>query len=123
MKMIEKAPFFREALVVSNRDPKGRERLLVRVPGIHPMDNETVDNAVWANHCAPNRIASGGLPEPDDYVYVMFPDAMDFNFCVWMGVVRFSYQIDPKEDVESFHNEKVSDNEIVDTYNYTEITE
>lgn len=84
------------ALVVSNQDPKHQERILGRVLGIHNLANETFENAVWMHHCAPFRDASGDLPEPGDYVWVLFPQERDPMTIVWLGYVRSSFQ----EDVE-----------------------
>ena len=104
-------PLFQEALVISNQDPKYRERLLVRVPGLHLMDFTDVDNSTWANHCSPTRLMSGGLPEPGDWVYVMFPNITDPFFCIWMGVVMYNYQQDHDDgDFEESlkrHNKKM----------------
>lgn len=80
------------AEVVSNEDAKMQERVLVRVIGIHNMANKDISNAVWANHCSPFRGASGDLPEPGDFLYVMFPDEKDPMSILWMGFVQYSFQ-------------------------------
>ena len=80
------------AKVVDNLDPKCQERVLVRVLGLHNVDNDIPINAVWAHHCAPMRTGAGDLPEKDDYIYVMFPDATDPMSILWLGFVRSSYQ-------------------------------
>lgn len=82
------------AKVISNEDAKMQERVLVRVIGTHNMAVDTMDNAVWANHCSPFRDASGDLPEPGDFVYVMFPDEKDPMSILWIGFVRSSFQPD-----------------------------
>ncbi len=80
------------AYVVSNEDPKCQERILVRVLGVHNLENKSTDNGVWANHVAPIRDASGDLPELGDYVYVTFPDKTNPQSILWWGFVRSSYQ-------------------------------
>lgn len=86
------------AKVVSNFDPKCQERVLVRVLGVHNMNNHSLDNAIWANHCAPTRDASGDIPEPDDYIYGMFPNEKDPMSFIWMGFVRSSFQFEGEEN-------------------------
>lgn len=80
------------AYVVSNEDPKCQERVLVRVLGVHNMENDVITNAIWAHHCAPLRNASGSIPEVGDYIYVMFPNERDPMSIIWMGFVRSSFQ-------------------------------
>ena len=80
------------AQVVSNEDPKGQERVLVRVAGVHNLDNTDIENSVWAHHCSPFRSASGDLPEPDDLLWVMFPNVKDPMMIIWLGFVVSSYQ-------------------------------
>lgn len=87
------------AEVVSNTDPKLQERILVRVLGVHNTKNTTIDNAVWAHHCAPTRDGSGSLPEPGDYVYVLFPDPGNPMAIVWLGFVRSSFLRDDDGNV------------------------
>lgn len=96
------------AEVVSNTDPKLQERILVRVLGVHNMKNTTIDNAVWAHHCAPTRDGSGSLPEPGDYVYVLFPDPGNPMAIIWLGFVRSSFlttnlgtEVIPPEEIDS----------------------
>ena len=94
-------PSIRVAEVVSNRDPKAQERLIVRVPGVH---NVTLDHpfaGVWAHHCAPFSSASGDLPEKGEFVYVTFPDVNNPNHILWLGVVRSSYQQDENQRATS----------------------
>ncbi len=96
------------AYVVSNEDPKCQERVLVRVLGIHNLENMSTDNGVWAYHCAPYRSTSGDLPEPGDYIYVLFPNRTDPMNIVWLGYVRSSYQggVDGTDDsIKSTHKE------------------
>lgn len=83
---------WKHAQVVSNEDPKGQERILVRVLGVHNMANTDTDNAIWANHCAPVRTASGDLPEPGDWLYGQFVNSKDFMAFIWFGYVRSSFQ-------------------------------
>lgn len=80
------------AYVVSNEDPKCQERVLVRVLGIHNLEIDSMDNGIWAYHCAPYRSTSGDLPEEGDYVYVLFPNRVDPMNIVWLGFARSSYQ-------------------------------
>ncbi len=80
------------AQVVSNADPKCQERILIRVLGQHNMNNDTYENAIWANHCSPFRDASGDLPEKYDFVYVLFPNKNDPMSVIWLGFVRSSFQ-------------------------------
>lgn len=96
------------AEVVSNTDPKLQERILVRVLGVHNMKNTTIDNAVWAHHCAPTRDGSGSLPEQGDYVYVLFPDPGNPMAIVWLGFVKSSFlttnlgtEVIPPEEIDS----------------------
>jgi len=93
------------AQVHSNEDFKMQERVLVRVLGLHNVNNKTDENCIWANHCSPIRSGSGDLPEPDDWVYVMFPDKRDPMTCLWLGYVKGSYQNDPEEtDTNKLHS-------------------
>ena len=96
------------AEVVANEDPKLQERILVRVLGVHNTSNTTIENSVWAHHCAPTRDGAGDLPEPGDYVYVMFPDPSNPMAIVWLGFVRSSFQttnlgtvVIPPEEINS----------------------
>lgn len=74
-------------LVVDNADPKALERVKIRVLGVHDMENENQDNAIWCSHVAPSRDSSGELPEKDDFVYVQFVQK-DPMHPVWIGWVR-----------------------------------
>lgn len=74
-------------LVVDNKDPKALERIKVRVLGVHDMDNNVKDNAIWAQHVAPSKSNSGEIPDIDDFVYVMFLQK-DPNAALWLGWVR-----------------------------------
>ena len=82
------------AEVVSNHDPKAQERVLVRVLGVHNVNNKNVDNGIWAHHCAPSRDEYGDLPEPGDYIYGMFADPANPLAFIWFGFVRSSFQTD-----------------------------
>lgn len=79
---------FHIAVVVDNNDPMACERILVRVMGVHDVNTDTLDNAIWARHCAPNKFAGGQLPDRGDFVYVFFLDHNDPMSCVWLGWVR-----------------------------------
>jgi hypothetical protein len=73
--------------VVDNMDPKGLERVRVRVIGVHDMEKEEKDNSIWAEHCAPSKQTSGELPDPDDWLYVSFVHGSPM-MCIWHGWVR-----------------------------------
>ena len=75
-------------LVVYTADPKGLERIRVRVLGVHNMDDVTKENSIWASHLAPSKSSSGEIPNVDDYVYIMFVQKDPMN-PVWLGWVRF----------------------------------
>lgn len=74
-------------LVVNNSDPKALERIRVRVLGVHDMENEDEENAVWCSHIGPSKSASGEVPDKDDFVYVQFIQGDPMN-PVWLGWVR-----------------------------------
>lgn len=76
------------AKVVDNNDPKAMERVLVRVLGIHDMENEKLDNAIWADRIAFSKFSSGDIPDVDDFVYVMFPKGNNPMKVLWLGWVR-----------------------------------
>jgi len=80
------------AKVVSNEDPKGQERVLIRVLGVHNLNNTDIDNAIWAYHCAPNRSGSGDLPVAGDWIWGQFISPSDFMTFLWFGFVRSSFQ-------------------------------
>ena len=82
------------AEVVANTDPKAQERILVRVLGVHNLANKSIENSIWAYHCAPFKSSSGDLPDPGDYVWVLFPNERDPMTVVWLGYVRSSFQED-----------------------------
>jgi len=75
------------AKVIDNNDPKAMERVLVRIIGIHNMENETVDNAIWADRIAFSKFSSGDIPDKGDFLYVIFPDR-DPMRVLWLGWVR-----------------------------------
>ncbi len=85
-------------LVVSNEDPKAQERVMVRVIGVHNMDNTSLENGVWAHHCSPTRGASE-TAEPGDWVWVWFPNVKDPMFIVWLGFVRYSVRAGKTSDI------------------------
>jgi len=77
------------AQVVDNMDPKGLERVKVRVVGIHDMSIQNEDYAVWAERCCPSKyINNGDIPDIGDWVYVMFLNG-DPMRPVWLGYVRW----------------------------------
>ena len=74
--------------VISNLDPRAAERVFVRILGVHDMSNTSPDNGIWANNCAASRFMTGDIPEPGDFVYVMFLNPNDPMACIWLGWVR-----------------------------------
>lgn len=76
------------AKVIDNNDPKAKERVLIRVYGIHDMDNDVLDNAIWAEHCAFSKFSSGDIPDVGDHVYVMFGSIKNPHAAIWLGWVR-----------------------------------
>lgn len=76
------------AKVIDNNDPKAMERVLVRVLGIHDMENEKLDNAIWADRIAFSKFSSGDIPDVDDFIYVMFPNINNPMKVLWLGWVR-----------------------------------
>lgn len=76
------------ALVVDNNDPKAMERVLIRVIGVHDMDNDKLENAVWADRIAYTKFASGDIPDVGDFLYVEFPDHKNPLRILWKGWVR-----------------------------------
>ena len=115
MKSIEthlqrKESFFSEAIVVSNRDPKGQERLLIQIPGYHNMNlDQFSGNSTWAKHVASDKFKSGGLPSKGDILFVVLPDKSNPEYCFWLGVLRFSVQSFLSENYEI--DDKKEDNE------------
>ena len=78
------------ALVVDNNDPKAMERVLIRVIGIHNMENDKIENAIWADRIAFSKYSSGDIPDVGDFLYVVFPDN-DPMRVLWLGWVRSLY--------------------------------
>lgn len=76
------------ALVVDNKDPKGCERVLVRVLGVHNMSDLSLENALWADRCAYSKFSSGDIPDVGDFLYVQFLDPKDPIRIMWMGWAR-----------------------------------
>jgi len=76
------------AKVIDNNDPKAMERVLVRVIGIHDMDNDKLENAVWADRIAFSKYSSGDIPDVDDFIYIIFPNPKDPMKILWLGWVR-----------------------------------
>ena len=64
------------------------ERVLVRVLGIHDMENEKLENAIWADNLAFSKFSSGDIPDVGDFVYVMFPNVNNPMKVLWLGWVR-----------------------------------
>lgn len=77
------------AQVIDNKDPKASERVLVRVIGVHDMENLDPDNGVWANHCRPSKQNSGEIPDVDDFLYVMFVQGNPMHI-IWLGWVNYT---------------------------------
>lgn len=92
-----------EAKVVSNQDPKHRERIKVQVIGMHDLSNNIVENSIWADHCAPYKSSTGDLPEIGDLVYIMFKNK-NINACIWIGFVRTSVRNGDSEPAQSTMN-------------------
>lgn len=76
------------AEVVDNNDPKACERVLIRVIGVHDMENKKIENAIWADRIAFSKFSSGDIPDVGDYVYVMFPEPGNPMRALWLGWVR-----------------------------------
>lgn len=76
------------AKVIDNKDPKGTERVLVSVLGVHDYDNASLANSAWADRCAYSKFSSGDIPDIGDFLYVIFPDHRDPMRIVWMGWCR-----------------------------------
>lgn len=76
------------AQVVDNNDPKAMERILIRVMGVHDMENTKLENAIWADRLAFSKFSSGDIPDVDDYIYIMFPDNKNPMKALWLGWVR-----------------------------------
>lgn len=76
------------AKVVDNNDPKTCERVLVRVIGVHNMNEDSIENAVWADRCAYSKFSSGDIPDVGDYLYVQFPDVTNPMRIIWFGWAR-----------------------------------
>lgn len=76
------------AEVVDNNDPKAMERVLVRVIGVHEMENTKLENAIWADRIAFSKFSSGDIPDVGDYLYVVFPDSTNPMKVLWLGWLR-----------------------------------
>jgi hypothetical protein len=81
---------FKIAQVVKNKDAKAQERVWVRVIGVHDMKSTDPDYGILAIHCAPSKSNSGEIPDIGDFLWVVFPDMVNPNFCLWLGWVRHS---------------------------------
>ena len=84
------------AKVLDNKDPKARERLFVRVLGVHSIDDDFSDlkYGLWIEHCAPSLYMSGDIPPNNSEVYVQFlrntDGVLDPMKAIWIGVVKKS---------------------------------
>ena len=76
------------ALVVDNNDPKACERVLIRVMGVHDMDNESPDNAIWADAVGSSKFSSGDIPDVGDWLYIQFPHVTNPMRALYFGWVR-----------------------------------
>ena len=86
------------AKVLNNEDPYMRERLFVRVIGVHKtIDFDNKKYGVWVEHCAPSQFLSGDIPLNGTEVYVQFlrdgDGAINPMSAIWLGVVRKNEEI------------------------------
>lgn len=89
-----------KAKIIDNDDEFGRERLFVRVLGVHDISDyneiknefKNKDYGIWIEHCAPSANESGDIPNIGEEVYMLFDGNGSFGYntdCgVWIGVVR-----------------------------------
>jgi len=79
--------------VLNNQDPLARERLYVRVIGVHDIEDKfkKKDFGIWVDHCAPSLYRTGDIPDVDDEVWVQFlndnSDGINPNAGIWLGCV------------------------------------
>ncbi len=79
------------AKVISNEDELKRERIFVRVIGIHDMDNESSDNGIWLENGISTPFTSGYIPEVDSFVYIqLFNERIDKG--IYLGQVRYNIE-------------------------------
>jgi len=84
------------AKVLSNTDEKQRERIFVRILGIHNIEDnfENKDYGIWSENANSTPYLSGYIPDVDNYVYVMFlkdnNNVYDSQKCVYFGEVRYN---------------------------------
>lgn len=80
------------AKVLKNYDEFARERLFVRVIGVHDISDNFKDKefGIWVEHCTPSLYRTGDIPPVDSEVYIQF---MNFNgvanpnVAIWLGCV------------------------------------
>jgi len=81
------------AKVLKNKDNFVRERLYVRVIGVHDISDNFKDKdyGIWVEHCTPSLYRTGDIPDIDDDVYIMFlnnnADELNPNAGIWLGCV------------------------------------
>jgi len=83
------------ARVLNNKDPMARERLFVRVFGVHGTEDfDDAEYGLWAEHMAASLYKSGDVPPIGAEVYVQFLKGTDNVFdpmkAIWLGVVKKS---------------------------------
>lgn len=81
------------AKVLKNQDPLARERLYVRVIGVHDISDKFKDKnfGIWVDHCSPSLYRTGDIPDVDDEVFIQFmndnADELNPNAGIWLGCV------------------------------------
>jgi len=80
------------AKVLNNKDPLARERLFVRVIGVHDVsDNfKNKEFGIWIEHCTPSLYTTGDIPPINSEVYMMFISYNGSpcpNMGIWIGCV------------------------------------
>ena len=86
------------ARILQNLDPLGRERLFVRVLGVHDISDqfENKSYGIWVDHCAPYYYTSGNLPPVGSEVYIQFCKGTDNVYdpmrAIWLGTVRKNFE-------------------------------
>jgi len=79
------------AKVISNEDELKRERIFVRVVGIHDMDDESSENGMWLENGISTPFTSGYIPEVDSFVYIqLFNERIDKG--IYLGQVRYNIE-------------------------------
>jgi hypothetical protein len=75
------------AKVISNKDDLKRERIFVRVVGVHDMNDDNSNNGIWLENGLSTPFTSGYIPEVDSFVYMQFfNERIDKG--IYMGTVR-----------------------------------